>query len=138
MSMRCAGLLFATALASCAGPPVRTATVPPVAPPPAWRTDAGPIAPIDRTWWQSFGDPTMAALIDKALAHNNDIAIAMGRVREAQANLALARAQLLPTIDAGLSGGRSRSVSPFGMPSEQNAAGVRSTERTSPSASGGT
>lgn len=122
MNMRHAGLLLAAALASCAGPPVKTAAVPPVAPPPAWRTDAGPVAPIDRAWWQSFGDPTMAALIDKALANNNDIAIAMGRVREARANLALARAQLLPTIDAGLSGGRSRSVSPFGLPSEQNAA----------------
>ena len=122
MKMRHAGLLLATALASCAGPPVKTAAVPPVAPPPTWRTDAGPVAPIDRSWWQSFGDPTMAALVDKALANNNDIASAMGRAREARANLALARAQLLPTIDAGLSGGRSRSVSPFGLPSEQNAA----------------
>ena len=99
MRKRHAGLLFATALASCAGPPVRTAVVPPVAPPPTWRTDAGPVAPIDRAWWQSFGDPAMTALIDKALANNNDIAIAMGRVRESRANLALARAQTLPTID---------------------------------------
>jgi multidrug efflux system outer membrane protein len=110
------------ALASCAGPPVMTATVPPVVPPPAWRTDAGPTAPLDRAWWQSFGDPVMTALIDKALANNTDIGAAMGRVRELEANLALARSQMLPTIDAGISGGRSRSVSPFGLPSEQNAA----------------
>jgi len=110
------------ALASCAGPPVKTEAVPPVAPPPTWRTDAGPVAPIDRAWWQSFGDPTMAALIDKALANNTDIGAAMGRVRELEANLALARAQLLPTIDASLSGARSRSVNAFGLPSVQNAA----------------
>jgi NodT family efflux transporter outer membrane factor (OMF) lipoprotein len=117
---RTAPLLLA--LSACAGPPVRTASVPPVVPPPAWRTDAGPVAPIDRAWWQSFGDPVMTALIDKALANNTDIGAAMGRVRELEANLALARSQMLPTIDAGISGGRSRSVSPFGLPSEQNAA----------------
>jgi len=121
MSVRRAVLLL-LALSACAGPPVRTASVPPVVPPPAWRTDAGPVAPIDRAWWQSFGDPVMTALVDKALANNTDIAIAVGRVREMQANLALARSQMLPTIDAGISGGRSRSVSPFGLPSEQNAA----------------
>ena len=112
-----AGLL---ALAACAGPSVKTANVAPVAPPVAWRTDAGPTAPLQRDWWKSFGDPVMAALIDQALANNTDIAIAAARVREAQANLALARAQTLPTIDATLGGGRQRSVSPFGQPSEQN------------------
>ncbi len=121
MSARRAALLL-LALSACAGPPVRTASVPPVVPPPAWRTDAGPVAPIDRAWWQSFGDPVMTALIDKALANNTDIGAAMGRVRELEANLALARAQLLPTIDANLSGARSRSVNAFGLPSEQNAA----------------
>jgi NodT family efflux transporter outer membrane factor (OMF) lipoprotein len=121
MSTRRAALLL-LALSACAGPPVRTASVPPVVPPPAWRTDAGPVAPIDRAWWQSFGDPVMTALVDKALANNTDIGAAMGRVRELEANLALARSQMLPTIDAGISGARSRSVSPFGLPSEQNAA----------------
>ena len=121
MSARRAVLLL-LALSACAGPPVKTASVPPVVPPPAWRTGAGPVAPIDRAWWQSFGDPVMTALVDKALANNTDIAIAVGRVREMQANLTLARSQMLPTIDAGISGGRSRSVSPFGLPSEQNAA----------------
>jgi len=118
---RTAALLL-LALSACAGPPVETANVPPVVPPPAWRTDAGPLAPIDRAWWQAFGDPVMTALIDKALANNTDIAIAVGRIREMRANLALARSQMLPAIDAGISGGRSRSVSPFGLPSEQNAA----------------
>jgi multidrug efflux system outer membrane protein len=122
MNVRCVAPLLAIALASCAGPPVGTAAVPPVVSPPTWRTDAGPVAPIDHAWWQSFDDPTMAALIDKALANNTDIGAAMGRVRELEANLALARAQLLPTIDASLSGARSRSVNAFGLPSMQNAA----------------
>lgn len=114
-------LALALALAACAGPPIETAKVPPVVPPPAWRTDAGPVAPIDRAWWQGFGDPVLTALVDKALANNTDIAIAVARVREAEANLALARSQSLPAIDAGISGGRSRSVSAFGTPEVQNA-----------------
>lgn len=107
-------------LAACAGPNVATTSVAPVAPPIAWRTDANPAAPLQRDWWQSFGDPTLTALIDKALTNNSDIGVAAGRVREARASFALARAQTLPTIDAAISGGRSRSVSPFGQPSEQN------------------
>lgn len=116
-----AALLF-LALSSCAGPPVATSSVPPVTPPVAWRTDIGPGAPVQPDWWRSFGDPAMAAMVDKALANNTDIAIAAGRVREARANLALARAQMLPAIDANLGGQRARSVSPFLQPSEATSA----------------
>ena len=59
------------------------------------------------------------ALVDKALAHNSDVAIAAGRVREARANVALARSQLLPTLEFAGAGGRSRSVSAFGTPLQQ-------------------
>lgn len=111
---------LAAALAACAGPNVATTSVAPVTPPVAWRTDANPVAPPQRDWWQSFGDPTLAALVEKALSNNSDIGVAAARVREARANFTLARAQTLPTIDAAISGGRSRSVSPFGQPSEQN------------------
>lgn len=111
--------LLATALAACAGPKVATADVQPVAPPVAWRTDAGSAALLQRDWWQSFDDPALAALVDKALANNSDIGIAAARVSEARANLTLARAQTLPSIDAAISGGRSRSVNAFGQPSEQ-------------------
>jgi NodT family efflux transporter outer membrane factor (OMF) lipoprotein len=114
--------LSALALASCAGPKVATIDVAPVPPAIAWRTDAGPTAPLRREWWRSFGDPAMTALIERALANNTDIAIAAGRVREARANLALTRAQTLPTIDGVIAGGRSRSVNAFGQPSEQNSA----------------
>ena len=113
-------LLFASALAACAGPNVATTSVSPVTPPPAWRTDADTAAPLQRDWWQSFGDPALAALVEKALANNSDIGLAAARVREARANVALARAQTLPTIDATLGGGRSRSVNAFGQPAEQN------------------
>lgn len=107
-------------LTACAGPNVATTAVAPVTPPPAWRTDANSAAPVQRDWWRSFGDPALVDLVDKALANNSDIGLAAARVREARANLSLARAQTLPTIDAAISGGRSRSVNPFGQPVEQN------------------
>jgi len=112
--------LPAAALAACAGPPVATAPVPPVMPPASWRNGTEAPAAMDRAWWRSFGDPRLTALVEKALADNEDIAIAAGRVREARANLALARSQFLPAIDAGLSGGHSRSVSAFGTPLVQS------------------
>ncbi|MBA4752819.1 MAG: RND transporter, partial [Sphingopyxis sp.] len=56
---------LAAALAACAGPNVATTSVAPVTPPVAWRTDANPVAPPQRDWWQSFGDPTLAALVEK-------------------------------------------------------------------------
>lgn len=106
-------------LAGCAGPHVATADVAPVAPPAQWRTDAGPVAPIDREWWRGFGDPELAALVERALANNTDIAIAAARVQEARANQKLAQSQLLPTLDVSAAGGESRTVNAFGKPLRQ-------------------
>lgn len=111
--------LLALALGGCAGPHIATAPVAPVVPAAAWRSDAGIAAPLDRLWWRGFGDPALAALVDKALANNSDIAIAAARVREARATADLARAQLLPALDGGAGAGRSRAVSAFGTPQVQ-------------------
>jgi len=114
------GVGLSIGLAACAGPKIKTANVAPVEPAPSWRTNAGPTAPLDAQWWNRFGDPTLAALVDKALANNSDVAIAAARVREAHANFELARSQLFPTLDFVGAGGRSRSVSPFGTSLQQN------------------
>ncbi len=99
----------------------KPADVPPLTPPEAWRgaADAGQ-NPVDARWWSSFGDPVLAGLVEQAIVSNPDVAIAAGRVREARANVALARAQLLPTLDAGAAGGHSRTVSAFGKPLDQD------------------
>jgi NodT family efflux transporter outer membrane factor (OMF) lipoprotein len=109
----------ALVLAGCAASSIKPVAVEPVANPAAWRTDAGPTAAFDRQWWQAFGDPQLTELVERALAHNSDIGIAASRVREARANLRAARATLFPTLDAGIAGGRMRSVSPFGTPEVQ-------------------
>lgn len=112
-------LALVAALSACAGPHVETAQVPPVEPPARWRVDAGPTAPLDAAWWQSFDDPALTRLVEQALANNLDIAVATSRVRDARAQQQTAHAALLPTLDVSAAGAHSRSLSAFGTPSEQ-------------------
>jgi outer membrane protein, multidrug efflux system len=106
-------------LSACAGPQVKVAAVPDVVEPAAWQRDTGQTISLDKAWWRQFGDPVLTALVEKALASNTDIGKAVGRVREARADARIARAALLPTLNAGFdNAGRSRVVSPFGTPLE--------------------
>ena len=59
-------------------------------------------------WWKLFEDATLDQLIDEALAHNPDVAIAAARVAEAQAGLRITNADRLPTIDAQADATRSK------------------------------
>ncbi|NKJ02420.1 efflux transporter outer membrane subunit [Novosphingobium sp. SG707] len=110
-------------LAGCAGPrpaiPPRAA----VAAPGAWRSGGeGADAAIDEAWWTQFGDPELASLVRDALRDNDDLEIAAARVEEARAQLAAARGTQLPVLQAAMSGGRTRSVNPFGIDVNQWAA----------------
>lgn len=111
-----------TLLAACAGPRVAVAPVETVTPPADWRNPVEAQAPLDSQWWHGFGDPQLEALVERALARNPDIAIAVGRIREARAQELNARAALLPTLDANGAASRSRSVNAFGQPSEATGA----------------
>ena len=51
-------------------------------------------------WWELFGDTTLDALVEQALANNRDVAVAAARVQQARANLKTVRAQYLPQIGA--------------------------------------
>lgn len=42
-------------------------------------------APIDAAWWSAFGDPTLTALVEQALASSPDLRQARARVAEARA-----------------------------------------------------
>jgi multidrug efflux system outer membrane protein len=109
-------------LAGCAGP---TPPGPPaiaVSTSAQWRTQLGPVMPIEREWWDSFGDPVLTQLVQTALANNDDIAVATARVREARAQEQLTRAQRFPTLSLAISGGPSGSVSGVGTPITQTAA----------------
>jgi multidrug efflux system outer membrane protein len=50
-------------------------------------------------WWTIFGDATLDALMQEALAHNTDVAVAAARVEEARAILRIANANRLPFLN---------------------------------------
>src|SRR5215831_4845611 len=83
---------------------------PPVAEPSAFRgqeiAEAASLA--DVPWWDVFEDPSLKALIQEALPNNYDVRIAAARVREARANLGVARSEFFPSLDYDVSASRSR------------------------------
>jgi len=102
-------MVVATAvLAGCAiGPDYKR---PRVAEPPTFRgqvtTEAASLA--DAPWWEIFQDPILKGLIREALLNNYDAAIAAARVQEARANFRVARSDLFPSLDYGVSAGRAK------------------------------
>ncbi len=93
-----AAAVLPVALAACTvGPNYR----PPAAAAPAAFREAGVTAaePLDR-WWERYGDPTLVALVDRALAANGDVAIAEARIRQARARADEARGGRLPELNA--------------------------------------
>jgi outer membrane protein, multidrug efflux system len=59
-------------------------------------------------WWHSFGSARLDDLITQAQRSNDDLAAAMARVQEADAQLRIAGAPLLPTVDLGATATRER------------------------------
>lgn len=105
----------ALALSACA-PTLQDAPIgSAVAPPTEWRTDLGVTAPVELDWWNSFGDPQLSHLVEKARANNADVQVAAARVEEARATELGSRGFLLPSLGAGAEGGVRREVSPFGQ-----------------------
>ncbi|NID04847.1 efflux transporter outer membrane subunit [Luteibacter jiangsuensis] len=94
-------LLVGAGLAGCASQPLPDLHAPV---PGEWRhpvADAPAGAPVDlRGWWHSFADPSLDALVDRALANNLDVAQAAERVRAARALHGVASSALLPQLHA--------------------------------------
>ena len=65
-------------------------------------------ARIAPDWWRAYGDPVLDRLMEEALAHNRDLALAAARIEEARANLGLARADQFPSVELGAEAARSR------------------------------
>ncbi|MDH7599483.1 MAG: efflux transporter outer membrane subunit [Sedimentisphaerales bacterium] len=59
-------------------------------------------------WWMLFDDPILFQLIERARANNLDLRQAMARVRQARAQLLIAKGALLPTMGASGSARRTR------------------------------
>lgn len=59
-------------------------------------------------WWQRFDDPVLDRLITAALNENLNIALQASKIRQARAQLGLARAQFFPTIGGQFDASRSK------------------------------
>ncbi len=73
------------------------------------REPAQPYQPA--SWWHSFEDPVLNALVEEALRENLDIAEAAARVERASAQARIARSALFPAVNA--SAGAQYSDSPL-------------------------
>ncbi len=62
-------------------------------------------------WWHAFGSAELDGLIADARAHNQDLAAAAARVVQADAQVSISGAPLLPSVDATASGTYTRSGS---------------------------
>ena len=116
-ALRLALLAAALALAGCSvtSPPRPASTL---EIPAAWRTAVGPAAQPEAGWWGAFGDPVLNQLVQRALAHNGDLRIAVSRLQEYQARVTVAASAQLPGLTANFTPVRARAISAFGTPIE--------------------
>jgi multidrug efflux system outer membrane protein len=82
---------------------------PDLPPPTAWSNTAPASVDWPRVdWWQDFGSMQLNGFMAQAKAGNDDIAAAIARVRQADAQVRIAGSALLPTIDLGSAASRQR------------------------------
>jgi NodT family efflux transporter outer membrane factor (OMF) lipoprotein len=77
---------------------------------------AAPAAWPASDWWTVYGDPQLDTLIREALVGSPDLAIAIARVRRADALTQQAGASRLPTLDVAASGGVTKQSYNNGIP----------------------
>src|SRR5580765_2414534 len=107
-------LMLAATIAGCkVGPEYRR---PEAAPPKDLRsqvasTEAGSLA--DLPWWQVFDDKALQGLITQALAGNYDLKVAVARIEQARAQVAVVRADLYPQVGYQANAAREKSFIPL-------------------------
>jgi NodT family efflux transporter outer membrane factor (OMF) lipoprotein len=67
-------------------------------------------------WWRAYGDTQLDQLIDEALVGSPDIAVAKSRLDKAQSSVSVARAALLPTLQAQGQVGENKQSYNVGIP----------------------
>jgi NodT family efflux transporter outer membrane factor (OMF) lipoprotein len=106
------GLVCVASLGCSVGTPYRR---PDIGLPHAWAAPASTgvsVAPIwpAADWWHLFGSARLDELIEEAQRSNDDLAGAIARVEEADAQARIAGAPLLPTVDLGAAATRERTA----------------------------
>lgn len=75
-----------------------------------WRSaSAHQAAPDD--WWREFGNPELDGLVALALERNNDLTVAVEKLRQAQLKAGLAQGDLYPSLGAQATYDRQRALS---------------------------
>ena len=107
----------ASILAGCSlGPRYKR---PDIAPPATWQgtTQSGSVQDISQQtwpsleWWRAFNSSQLNELITEARSANDDLAAAIARVDEADAQAQIAGAALLPSVGAGTDANRPHAFS---------------------------
>lgn len=76
--------------------------------PKLWEGNAQQPAWPGLTWWHDFHAAELDRLMDAAYAGNNDLAVAVARLKQANGQALIAGAPLLPSLDAAASAERTR------------------------------
>ena len=74
----------------------------------SWRKQSPTSMPKPRAWWRLYGDSTLNSLVGQALTHNQDIAAASARLKQARHLSQAARSRYFPGIDIGFRADRSQ------------------------------
>ncbi|MEN5118697.1 efflux transporter outer membrane subunit [Luteimonas sp. TWI662] len=105
-----AALLAGLSGCTTVGPDYRAPTV---AVPADWIAPAVALRDDDREapgpWWRTFQDPLLESLVTQALAHNQDLDIALARLRQARAERAQIASASRPEVSIGGAGGATHS-----------------------------
>jgi outer membrane protein, multidrug efflux system len=108
-----AAVAVALTLDGCSlGPTYRRPSIPP---PAVWSAPTAAAMPQgwpSADWWNGFHSAELRHLIATGRAANDDLAAAIARVREADAQVRISSAPLLPSLDGDASGTRQREISP--------------------------
>lgn len=104
---RLASVLLGVLVSGCAA--ARRPYVEPSPPTaPEWSRSTGSAGPVDpdrlARWWEGFGDPTLTQVLEQIAAGSLDVKTGLSRVREARAQVMIARAGRQPAVSAGFSG----------------------------------
>ena len=102
-------LSLVAALAGCTvGPDYHPRSNAELGVPDLYSVPAGRTAQDLTRYWQRFGDPELARLVEQARVANTDLAQAVGRLRQAREALVQSRSSLLPIVTG--SAGYNRSI----------------------------
>lgn len=69
-------------------------------------------------WWRRAGDPQLTALIEEGLTNAPQVAVAVARIRRAEAEAQRIGAARLPSVGAEAEGGVRRQSGSFGIPAQ--------------------